>query len=333
MGKKQAITSKKAECSDANNNSTIHEREDKTSLSKTLTIRKLHSFDKENLPLGNSGIMENVNRKKRSQKNIFVEKGSKSSQKENVLQEMFQVQLNDSKCTFIDVYDNSIAIEERLEEAIKKMEEFEKKYICLKDLRQTEVESNFFAYREVAESRFKVSEVLIDSLTKNIDAKDKKLNDLLSHINNLELEKKEFEKLSEKLKFTEQALVHANSQISYLNAKFSSRSSASISQLKEDLYSDLTGLLIRDVKLESKKTVFDCLQTGRNGTLHFKLSLFVDPSCQSQERFSYTPLFDEERDAPLLNYLPNYLTDEIIFEKDQAAMFNWRLSSALQKKD
>lgn len=35
------------------------------------------------------------------------------------------------------------------------MEEFEKKYICLKDLRQTEVESNFFAYREVAESRFK----------------------------------------------------------------------------------------------------------------------------------------------------------------------------------
>lgn len=131
MGKKQAITSKKAECSDANNNSTIHEREDsidelalsaklkknkETSLSKTLTIRKLHSFDKENLPLGNSGIMENVNRKKRSQKNIFVEKGSKSSQKENVLQEMFQVQLNDSKCTFIDVYDNSIAIEERLEE-------------------------------------------------------------------------------------------------------------------------------------------------------------------------------------------------------------------------
>lgn len=68
------------------------------------------------------------------------------------------------------------------------------------------------------------------------------------------------------VKFTEQALVHANSQISYLNAKFSSRSSASISQLKEDLYSDLTGLLIRDVKLESKKTVFDCLQTGRNGS-------------------------------------------------------------------
>jgi Tfp pilus assembly protein FimV len=36
-------------------------------------------------------------------------------------------------------------------------------------------------------------------------------------------------------------------------------------QLKENLYSDLTGLIIRSVKQESEDDVFDCIQTGRNG--------------------------------------------------------------------
>lgn len=37
-------------------------------------------------------------------------------------------------------------------------------------------------------------------------------------------------------------------------------------QLKEDLYSDLTGLIIRGVKREADEDTFDCLQTGRNGS-------------------------------------------------------------------
>ena len=36
-------------------------------------------------------------------------------------------------------------------------------------------------------------------------------------------------------------------------------------QLKENLYSDLTGLIIRSVKQEAEDDVFDCIQTGRNG--------------------------------------------------------------------
>ena len=60
-------------------------------------------------------------------------------------------------------------------------------------------------------------------------------------------------------------------------------STASTIQLKEDMFSDLSGLIIRDVKVESgsvavaslsgarpvdssgNKIVYDCLQTGRNG--------------------------------------------------------------------
>jgi hypothetical protein len=41
---------------------------------------------------------------------------------------------------------------------------------------------------------------------------------------------------------------------------------AQVAQLKEDLYSDLTGLIIRDVKREAEDDIYDCIQTGRNGS-------------------------------------------------------------------
>lgn len=36
-------------------------------------------------------------------------------------------------------------------------------------------------------------------------------------------------------------------------------------QAKEDLYADLTDLIIRGVRQEEMEDVFDCIQTGRNG--------------------------------------------------------------------
>lgn len=41
---------------------------------------------------------------------------------------------------------------------------------------------------------------------------------------------------------------------------------AQAAQLKEDLYSDLTGLIMRSVKRDAEEDVFDCIQTGRNGS-------------------------------------------------------------------
>jgi len=41
---------------------------------------------------------------------------------------------------------------------------------------------------------------------------------------------------------------------------------AQAAQLKEDIYSDLTGLIIQGVKRESDEDVYNCLQTGRNGS-------------------------------------------------------------------
>lgn len=41
---------------------------------------------------------------------------------------------------------------------------------------------------------------------------------------------------------------------------------AQVAQLKEDLYSDLTGLILRGVERKEDSDVYDCIQTGRNGS-------------------------------------------------------------------
>lgn len=41
---------------------------------------------------------------------------------------------------------------------------------------------------------------------------------------------------------------------------------AQLAQKKENLYGDLTGLLVCGVKKEQDEEVFDCVQTGRNGS-------------------------------------------------------------------
>lgn len=43
-----------------------------------------------------------------------------------------------------------------------------------------------------------------------------------------------------------------------------------IRQLKEDLYSDLTGLIVRGVKRGEDEDIYDCIQTGRNGSKFFR---------------------------------------------------------------
>lgn len=48
--------------------------------------------------------------------------------------------------------------------------------------------------------------------------------------------------------------------------------SVQIAQLKEDLYSDLTGLIIRDVKKRESDHLYDCIQTGLNGSKYHNVS-------------------------------------------------------------
>ncbi|KAJ6106966.1 hypothetical protein N7512_010483 [Penicillium capsulatum] len=108
---------------------------------------------------------------------------------------------------------------------------------------------------------------------------------------------------------------------------------AQLAQLKEDLYCDLTGLIVRDVKNRESDQLYDCIQTGVNGTLHFKLSV---PKVSSAEydsaEFQYLPLLDANRDRDLVNILPDFLTVDITFNRQQASKFYTRVIDALTKR-
>ncbi|KAK3944782.1 chromosome segregation protein Csm1/Pcs1-domain-containing protein [Diplogelasinospora grovesii] len=105
-------------------------------------------------------------------------------------------------------------------------------------------------------------------------------------------------------------------------------------QMKEDLYGDLTGLIVRGVKRDGGEDVYDCIQTGRNGTLHFKLSIATDGASDNYEdaQFLYVPQLDPSRDRPLIDMLPDYLVEEITFPRPHAAKFYARVMKALTER-
>ncbi|BCR99096.1 putative chromosome segregation protein (Pcs1) [Aspergillus luchuensis] len=108
---------------------------------------------------------------------------------------------------------------------------------------------------------------------------------------------------------------------------------AQFAQLKEDLYTDLTGLIIRDVKKRPSDNLYDCIQTGSNGTLHFKLVVpHVSSANFESAEFQYIPLLDENRDRELVDVLPEYLTVDITFVRQQASKFYTRVIDALTKR-
>ncbi|KAG5928460.1 hypothetical protein E4U42_000593 [Claviceps africana] len=105
-------------------------------------------------------------------------------------------------------------------------------------------------------------------------------------------------------------------------------------QAKEDLYSDLTGLIVRGTGQINGENVFDCIQTGRNGTLHFKLALEAgeDPEKYDEVQFTYRPQLNEERDHDLVQILPDYLVEEITFTRTQASNFYSKLNKSLTER-
>lgn len=128
-----------------------------------------------------------------------------------------------------------------------------------------------------------------------------------------------------------------------------------VAQTKEELYADLTGLIVRDVRRVDKEDVFDCIQTGRNGSksrslnssidelglgancstaLHFKLALEDLKAAESYEdvQFAYRPQLDESRDGDLIDVLPDYLTEEITFPRHQASKFYARVIKSLMER-
>lgn len=124
-------------------------------------------------------------------------------------------------------------------------------------------------------------------------------------------------------------------------------------KMKENLYGDLTGLLVTGVKRDGPEDVYDCIQTGRNGSksdrnayaqkhdlltsavaLHFKLVIANENSDEDldEAEFMYKPQLDEHRDSKLIDLLPDFLIEEITFPRPHAAKFYARVLKSLTEK-
>lgn len=67
--------------------------------------------------------------------------------------------------------------------------------------------------------------------------------------------------------------------------------------------------------------------------LHFKLSVpHVSAADFESAEFQYVPLLDEDRDRDLVAMLPEYLTVEITFSRQQASKFYTRVIDILTKR-
>ncbi|KAL2810894.1 chromosome segregation protein Csm1/Pcs1-domain-containing protein [Aspergillus granulosus] len=257
----------------------------------------------------------------------------------------------------------------RLGDLTKKYDTLENRYRNLKDIGVVEANANVEKLKKQCESMTTASNNLITSLKaeletqkalgqksrllqKQLRERDAELAKLTSEAeqstSQLTAAQNEVKALQTKLaaaRNTAATLEHSalkapgsaikNSGTNRANAAAAAEAAqvAQLAQLKEDLYSDLTGLIIRDVKQRNEDNLYDCIQTGVNGTLHFKLAVpHVSSANFETAEFQYVPLLDENRDRELVATLPEYLTVDITFVRQQASKFYTRVIDALTKR-
>ncbi|KAF9630571.1 putative chromosome segregation protein [Lasiodiplodia theobromae] len=261
---------------------------------------------------------------------------------------------------------NDPTLRRKLGEITKKFENLDVKYQNLRDVGVRDAGVNFENLKKSTDDRARAQDDLIASLKKELAAQRAlamESKSLKSRVAELSATNKQ---LASEKKALHTQLSESQTEVKTLTAKLAATRASSanpepkvpgsavkaqramtagsseaakdsqIRQLKEDLYSDLTGLIVRAVKRGEDEDIYDCIQTGRNGTLHFHLAVASDdnPSSQSYEEaeFAYTPLLDENRDRDLLDILPDYLTEEICFPRSSAAKFYAKVVDCMTKK-
>lgn len=190
----------------------------------------------------------------------------------------------------------------KLNEMTRKHENLSLKYQNLQELGKDNAETNFEKLKRASDDKAKSANELIASLKKELaEARkatkadnsetttlQKQVNSLTSTNEKLAAENKDLKAKAQaaqsdnkaaqnEVKSMEAKLAAARAEITAQEAKAKGAAAArnvptntSESQkeakMKEDLYSDLTGLIIRNVKRKEGEDEFDCLQTGRNGS-------------------------------------------------------------------
>ncbi|KAJ8131340.1 hypothetical protein O1611_g2285 [Lasiodiplodia mahajangana] len=259
---------------------------------------------------------------------------------------------------------NDPALRRRIGELTRKHETLEAKYRDLREIGIQEAERNFDRFKKQTEERANTDKQLIAALKAQLAGETEIAKDAEQLRRQLEDSQKKVEELQGKLDGAHASLAEAKTEIKTLSTKLAAARSAEpvsvkipgsamknghvnnrhvanaaeaaaqLAHKKENLYGDLTGLLVCGVKRENDEEVFDCVQTGKNGTLHFKLAIGVDGSSDKFEdaQFMYMPQLDAARDEELIDTLPDYLTEEITFPRLHAAKFYSRVVKALTER-
>lgn len=187
-----------------------------------------------------------------------------------------------------------------LNEMTKKYENLQLKYEALEDVGKADAETNFEKLKRASDQKAKDSNELIASLKKELaevrkssTAVTSETSGLQKQVNSLtttnEKVAAERDDLKEKLKVSqneiksmEAKLIAARQQLSssVLEAKAQATAATKLNhnstaglgdaqkeaKMKENLYADLTGLIVCGVKRMEGEDVYDCIQTGRNGS-------------------------------------------------------------------
>ncbi|KAK3955468.1 chromosome segregation protein Csm1/Pcs1-domain-containing protein [Pseudoneurospora amorphoporcata] len=269
----------------------------------------------------------------------------------------------------------------KLGEMTQKYEALELKYRDLREVAVKEAERNFDRLRKQSEERTAASDQLIAALKDELSSKKEAAREITHLQKQLEASESQLSTLNAKVTELTSSLTKSKTEINALNIKLTASRQAEAAaaakigqpqvpgsamknkqngnrmltmgnseaiaqatqqhQLKEDLYSDLTGLIVRGVKRDQQtgEDVYDCIQTGKNGTLHFKLAhisantahIDADETTQifDEDQFHYMPQLDTNRDRALIDLLPDYLVEEITFPRQHAAKFYSRVNKAL----
>ncbi|UNI22086.1 hypothetical protein JDV02_008008 [Purpureocillium takamizusanense] len=256
-----------------------------------------------------------------------------------------------------------VSLRRRLGDLTRKYENLEMRYRDLKDVGVRAAERNFEHLKRQADENIAGSNELIAQLQQDlasqialaqegervrqelresensVDALQVTVDELTA---SLTAARTEIKTLSTKLAASRSAEMHIKAPGSALkggaaagrNAQSEALHALQAAQAKEDLYGDLTGLIVRGLRQGDVEDMFDCIQTGRNGTLHFKLALERAEGGDSYEdvQFTYKPQLDTDRDGELMEMLPDYLREEITFPRAHASKFYSRVTKSLTER-
>ena len=189
----------------------------------------------------------------------------------------------------------------KLGDVTRKFENIDLKYRNLKEVGISEANANMEKLRKQCEATTAASAELITSLKKELAMQAPLAQESRKLQKTLATQESETNKLRANVMELSTSLSSAQNEIKALQAKLATSRSASasvesansktpgsalkngqvrtimvgsaeaaqaaqVAQLKEDLYSDLTGLIVRGVKRTDQGDIYDCIQTGRNGS-------------------------------------------------------------------